>query len=181
MMTLIATAEGGSFNPLDLAAGGGFLWTLIIFVVALPFMWTVVMGPIARALVSRDEKASEAIVAAQKASADAEKARAEVEVALGEARAEAASLLADARGRAEARERELVDGARKEAEALLERARTEIASEQDKAIAAIRAEVVDLSLSAASRVLSRKVDAADDRRLVEELVGAVQSGRGGSA
>lgn len=179
MMTLIAAAEG--FNPLDLNAGGGFLWTLIIFVAALPFMWIVVMGPIARALVARDEKASEAIVAAQRASEDAEKARAEVEVALGEARAEAAKLLGDARGRAEVREREIVDGARKEAEALLERARSEITSEQDKAIAAIRGEVVNLSLSAASTVLSRKVDAADDRRLVEEMVGAVQSGEGGGS
>jgi F-type H+-transporting ATPase subunit b len=178
MLLITAAAEGGpSFNPLDVSAGGGFLWTLIVFVVALPFMWIVVMGPVARALLARDEKAAEAIVAAQRASESAEKARAEVEVALGEARAEAAQLLAEARGRAESREREIVEGAKKEAEALIERARTEIQSEQEKALAAIRDEVVELSLGAASRVLGRAVQSEDDRRLARQLVGAEEGSK----
>jgi F0F1-type ATP synthase membrane subunit b/b' len=41
---------------------------------------------------------------------------------------------------------------------------------QDKALGEIRAQVVQLSLSAAGTVLRRKVDGADDRRMVEELV-----------
>jgi F-type H+-transporting ATPase subunit b len=60
----------------------------------------------------------------------------------------------------------------KESAALLERARAEIRNEQDKAIAQIRKQVVDLSLAAAGQVLKRRVDASDDRRLVEELVSA---------
>jgi F-type H+-transporting ATPase subunit b len=179
---LSASSEGGEgFNPLSLAHGGGFLWTLIIFLVAAPLIWIVVMGPVTRALEERDSKAARAIEEAQKASSEAEHARAEVEVSLGEARAEAARLMAEARDRAQARERELIDVAKGEAQGMLDGARRAIQAEQDKAIAAIREEVVDLALSSASKVLGRNVGSEDDRRLVSDLVGQVKSGKGDPA
>jgi F-type H+-transporting ATPase subunit b len=183
MFIAIATlaAEGGGFNPLDVGQGGNAFWTWIIFGLSVIPIWLIVMGPVTRGMLARDAKAAEAVLAAQRASQEAEKARADVEARLAEARAEAGRMVAEARGRAEVRERELTEAAKREAGALLARAREEILAEQDKAIAAIRAEVVDLSLRAASQVLKRKVDAADDRRLVEELVGAARSGRGGGA
>lgn len=174
----IAIAEGG-FNPLDVSASGGMLWTIVIFAVALPFMWKVVFGQITAALSERDAKASEAIVAAQRASEEAEKSRAAVEVALGEAHVEASKLLSQARERAEVRERDILDKAKQEQVAMIESARTTIQAEQEKALSAIRNEVVDLSLSAASRVLGRAVNSEDDRRLAGELV-SDQSAQGGA-
>jgi F-type H+-transporting ATPase subunit b len=168
-LALIA-AEGG-FNPMDPSTFGGTLWTLLIFVIAVPFIWMIVMGPIARALVERDSHATEAIAAAQKASAEAESARAQIEVKLGEAQADAARLLAEARERAEVREREILEHAKQEAVGMLDAARSAIRIEQDKALATIRAEVVELSMHAASKVLERNVNTADDRKFVDGLVG----------
>lgn len=175
-LALLAPAAEGGFNPLDVAGGGGFLWTLIIFLVAAPFIWMVVIKPVTRALEERDSKASRAIAEAQKASVDAERARAEVEVALGEARAEAAKVMAEARDRAKVREGELIEAAKAEAAGLVEGARRTIQAEQQKAIAAIREEVVDLAISGAGKVLGRNVGGEDDRRLVADLVGQVRSG-----
>lgn len=172
---LSASAEGGGFNPLDPIHGGGLLWTWVIFLIALPFMWKLVMGPIAAALEERDGHATRAIAAAEKASRDAEAARAEVEVRLSEARAEAARMVGEARGRAETREREIVEEAKVTANALLDNARKAIQAEQDKAVATIRKEVVQLSLNAAGKAIGRKVDSEDDRRFVSELVGASKS------
>lgn len=169
LITMLSEGEGG-FDPFDLAAGGNLLWTWVIFLVALPFIWKIVMGPVTNALERRDEHAAHAIAAAEKASAEAEKARADVEVALGEAQAEAAKLLAEARQRAEAREHEIVEAAKQEAAGMVEAARKAIGAEQEKAISAIRNEVVELSLTAASKVLERNVGSEDDRRLVSELV-----------
>lgn len=169
MHLALLAAEGG-FDPLDPNGAGGLLWTLIIFLAALPFMWKLVWKPVTLALLARDAQAAEAIESAQKASQEAEKSRAAVEVALGEAQAEAAKILGAARERAETRERDIVEKAKKEADAMIEAARTTIQAEQEKALSAIRAEVVDLSLNAASQVLGRRVDADDDRRLVQELV-----------
>ena len=171
LFLLISSAEGGGgFNPLGMSAPANALWTWVIFIACLPFIWKIVMGPVTKALVERDLEASEAVKLAEKASGDAERARAEVEVKLGEAQAEAAQVMAQARERAETREREIVEAAKSEATAMIATARTNIQAEQDKAIAAIRGEVVELSLNAASRVLSRRVDSDDDRRLVTELV-----------
>jgi len=166
----LVSEGGGGFNPLDLAAGGNLLWTLLIFVVSVPLIRKVVMGPVTRALEERDDHAARAIAAAEKASSDAEQARAEVEIKLGEAQAEAAKLLTEARQRAEVREHEIVEAAKQEAAGMVDTARKAIRAEQDKAIATIRKEVVDLSLHAATRVLERGVDGEDDRRLVTELV-----------
>ena len=172
---LALVAEGG-FNPLDVSGSGGFIWTLVIFAVSLPLMWKVVFSKVAGSMSERDERASEAIVAAERASAEAEKARAAVEVALGEAQAESAKLLAQARERAKAREDDILENAKKEAKAMIEGAQQTIQAEQEKAISAIRAEVVELSLSAASQVLGRNVGSEDDRRLAQELVSTAEKG-----
>lgn len=165
-------AEGEGFNVFDPNGAGNFIWTLVIFFLALPAMWKFVFGPICAALVERDSKASEAIHAAEAASEAAEKSRAEVEVALGNANAEAKKIIAAATARAETRERDIVENAKKEAEAMVAAARNQIDAEREKAIAQIRGEVVDLSLKAASKVLGRAVGAEDDRRLAEDIVSA---------
>ena len=162
---------------MDLAGGGNVLWTWVIFVVALPFIWKIVMGPVTTALEERDDHTARAIAAAEKASAEAEKARADVEVALGEARAEAAQLLTAARQRAEVREHEIVEAAKQEASGMVEAARKAIKAEQDKAISTIRNEVVDLSLKAATKVLERNVGSDDDRRFVSNLIGGQETAK----
>jgi len=165
---------GGGFNPFDPSGMGGILWTWVIFLAALLPIWKFVMGPITRALTERDDLARKAIADAKAASEEAEKARAEVEVSLGEARAEAAQFLAEARERAGVREREIVDEAQARAHEMVESARRTIQAEQAKALAAIRDEVVEISMAGASKVLSRNVGSEDDRRLVGELVGQMK-------
>lgn len=174
----VLAGGGGGFNPLNLEDGGNLIWTWVIFLAALPVIWLLVMGPISRALLDRDEKVQTSISAAERASQEAERARAEVEIKLGEAQAGAAKLLSEARERGEEREREILENARREAEALLVRARAEIGAAREQALTAIRDEVVDLSLQAAGRVLERRVDSEDDRRLVESYVAV---GKGGHA
>ena len=176
----VVPSEGGGFNPLDFTQLGIMIWTWIIFLAAIVPIWKVVMGPVSRMLLERDERTTSAIAAAEKAKSDAEAARASVEASLAEARTEAARTLQEAHARAEAREKEILEEAKDASEKLLERARTEIRGEQAKAVAQIRAQVVELSLSAAGKVLERKVDSADDRRLVESMVaGAAAPQTGG--
>ena len=173
---LLSEGEGG-FNPIDLATGGNFFWTLLIFAVSVPLIWKLVMGPVTRALEERDERAVQAIATAEKASADATRMKGELERALSEAQVSAAKLLAEARERAEARGREIVETSKSEATQLLENARKTIRAEQDKAIAAIRGEVVELSLLAASKVLDRNVGSEDDRRFAAQVVTGEKAAR----
>ncbi|MEX1024938.1 MAG: F0F1 ATP synthase subunit B [Planctomycetota bacterium] len=174
LLVLTAESGDGGLDFFDPAGSGNLIWTLLIFALAVPFMWKLVFGPVTRALQERDDHQARAIAAAEKASADAERARAQVEVALGEAHAEAQKLLAGARERAEVREQEIIGDAKEEATAMVENAKKAIQAEQDKALSAIRAEVVELSLAAASQVLGREVTSEDDRRLAESVVAGSQ-------
>jgi F-type H+-transporting ATPase subunit b len=169
-----AAAGGGGLNPFDPASFGGTLWTWVIFLVSLPFMWKVVMGPITRALEARDEQAAAAIRDAEKAREETARARTEVQGALATAQAEAAKLLAEARARAGVVEKQIVDEAGVRAQRMTEDAQKAIAAERDKALVAIREEVVELSLAGAKAVLQRNVGGDDDRKLVADMVGKLK-------
>jgi F-type H+-transporting ATPase subunit b len=53
---------------------------------------------------------------------------------------------------------------------LLDRARKEIESEKSKAIDELRREAVDLALAGAGKLIGQRLDAASDRKLVEEYL-----------
>jgi F-type H+-transporting ATPase subunit b len=168
-------ASGGTYSPLDPSTFGQAVWTLLIFGLSVPLIWKLVLGPIVTALEERDGHAKEAILAAETAKEDAERVRAEVEVSLGEARAESAREMAEARDRGEKRATEIITAAETKAKDLLVSAQATIRAEQDKAISAIRTEVVELSIMAAGKIVGRSVDSEDDRRLVTEVVNGVRS------
>jgi F-type H+-transporting ATPase subunit b len=174
---LSASGGEGGFNPIDLATGGNVFWTLAIFGVSVPLIWKLVMGPVTKALAERDERSTEAIAMAEKASKAAAEAQAKLEATLREAQASAAKSMAEARERAEKRGADLVEAAKTEADALLENARKAIRAEQDKAIAAIKGQVVELSLRAATKVLERNVSSEDDRRFAAQVVAGERAAR----
>ncbi len=172
---ILEDQHGGGFNPLNPSHAGNFVWTLVIFLISLPVIWKFVMGPITKALLERDARAQTAIDTAQKASADAERAKQEVETKLAEARAESLRIVAESRSRAELVGKQVEASSRAEAGKLLEQAKREIQVEREKALAAIRGEVVELSLSAASAVLGRNVGSEDDRRIVGDMLVKMKS------
>jgi F-type H+-transporting ATPase subunit b len=68
----------------------------------------------------------------------------------------------------------LMADASKRADELLERATQEIEAEKQKAITELRLHVVDLSLTAATRVLGENMDTDKNRRLVSEFIDKVE-------
>lgn len=174
MLSLLASLspffEGdGKFEPLD-PVWGVTIWTLVIFVLSVPFMWKFVFKPITEALAARDRKAEDAIKAAEEAKEAAEKARAETESALAEARAEASKQVREAKERAESQAQSLLDKAKADAEAQVAKARADIDAERRRAIAEIRDLSVDLSLGATSKLLKREVGGDDQKRFVQDFL-----------
>lgn len=173
-MTCIAVvalaAEGGKFNPLDPGAWSMFLWTLLIFLVSVPFLWKIVFGPITAALEVRDQKAEDAIARANEAQAGAEKARVETQAELSKAREEARRQIQEARAVAERQKRELLEQAKREADQERAKALAEIEAEKRRALVEIRDTVVDLSLQAAGRLMAKEFTAEDQKTLVRGFI-----------
>lgn len=155
-------------------APGATIWTVAAFLVGLVFMWKFVYGPITSALEERDTKVEDAIKAAEVARQEAEAQMAKAKAELAEAQANAKRMVEDAMGRAERQAAEAVREADERAKAELQKARETIEAEKRQAVQEIRSIAVDLTISAAGKLLGQEVDAAKNKPLVEQFVSGAE-------
>ena len=121
----------------------------------------------------RQARIAKGLEDAETAARDRELARAEREAALDEARKEAQTMIARATKVAEDSRVEIVAAARAEAEKVAARAAAEITAEKERAIAELRGQVADLALQAAGKLVRAEMNAATQRRLVDEFLAEV--------
>ncbi|MGB0953179.1 MAG: F0F1 ATP synthase subunit B [Planctomycetota bacterium] len=169
MMHSLLLAGGNGLNSLLEVGSGAFVWTIIIFVCSLPFMWKFVFGPITRALEERESGSRNAAAAAEAAREETERLKAAIQDDLDTARREAAKQVADAKARAAEREKELMAAAKDEAEKERARAKAEIDQALNSARELLRKEAVELGVGVAERVIRREFSEADQSRLVEDF------------
>ena len=102
--------------------------------------------------------------------AKAEEFRAEYEKQLAGIEAEARSRILAAVREAEAAKDQIMAEARSRSGDILRRGEEELARERDKALSQLREEVVNISLSAAGKIIGESLDDAKHRRLVSDFV-----------
>lgn len=145
-----------------IAAANFVLFTVII--------WKFAFAPISKMLADRTERIEQGLKDAEQARTDRENAESERLATLQEARREANDILARAQKVAdESRERDLA-ATREELERIRARATADLESEKQRAIADLRAEVADLALRAAGRVVGETMTDDRQRRLVQEFL-----------
>ena len=163
MLTLVLAAEeadGGSTNPI-LPATNELFWGAIAFGTLYLLVRYVLLPPIQRVMNDR-----EATIQADRDAADAARAKvasAGTELAdqLADVRAEAADIIEAARTEADAERERLVSRAEREVAAMQEVTDTEISRERDEAMAALRPQVAELAVGAASRIMNRQISLDD--------------------
>jgi F-type H+-transporting ATPase subunit b len=140
------------------------------FLLFLAIIWTFAFKPVSRMLDERKARIEQGLRDAEQARRDRENAEAERVATLTEARREASDILA--RSQKIAQETRDADIAATKAvlERLRERAAAEIEAEKVRAVTELRAEVADLALRAASRVVGETMTSERERRLVEEFL-----------
>lgn len=151
---------------------------LLNFLLLLYILNRFLFKPLLARMDERGSKIEKGLEDAEAAARDRELARAEREAAVAEARKEAAEMLARANKIAEDTRNEILNEARTEAERVTARAREEIVAEKERAMAELRAQVADLALAAAGKLVRSEMDAATQRRLVEEFLEEVPASRG---
>ncbi len=150
------------------------IWKLgfqvINFLILLYLLNRFLFKPVLARLDERNAKIGKGLEDAEAAARDRELARAEREAAVSEARKEATDLLANANKIATDTRDEILAKAREGAEKVSQRAQEEITAEKDKAMAELRAQVADLALEAAAKLVRSDMNATTQRRLVEEFL-----------
>jgi F-type H+-transporting ATPase subunit b len=149
---------------------GLMIWTILVFGLTMFVLWKVAFPRIAEALDKRQKLIEESIDSAEKTKREADELLKEYRERLSDARGQAEEIIARARKTAEAAEAETLAEARAKREEMMEQTRREIQAETRRAIQQLRDEVADLTVLATEKVTRKSLDAADQKRLVEEAL-----------
>lgn len=142
------------------------------FLFFLFLVWTLAFKPISGMLSMRRERIERGLKDAEQARLDRESADQERRATLAEARRESNEILARAQKVAQETRDADIAATREELERMRVRATSEIEAEKQRALADLRAEVADLALAAAGRLVGETMTDARQRRLVEEFLAA---------
>lgn len=148
----------------------GLVAQIVNFTLLMVLLYAVLYKPVVRVLDQRAERIKEGLQQAEEAKAELDRARADYAETLARARMEAQEIIGQAIAEGERIRKEAQEAARRDADALLERAREQIERDREEASRALRAEVADLALAAAGRVVSKTFDTAEHYRLVDEVL-----------
>jgi F-type H+-transporting ATPase subunit b len=190
-LLLAAAVPAGEALTTALDAEGGFqinlFWVVTqaaTFLLFLVILWLVAFRRIGGVLEERRSRIEQGLRDADAARQERERAAMERTAALTAARQEANEILTRAQKLAEeSRERDLGE-TRAEIERLRERATSDIEAERQRAMADVRAQVADLALLAAGRVVGETMSDERQRRMVDDFlreVAAERSGRSGGS
>jgi F-type H+-transporting ATPase subunit b len=155
---------------------------LINFTLLLVLLSVLAYKPLLRVMDERRKRIQEGLDAAEESKRRLSDTEKEVAGEMAKAREEGQALIGQAQQMSSRIQEEGRTQARAEAEQLLERARSEIQMERDSAIAELRREFGDLTITAAERVIRRSLDEETHRELIAEVLAEApqDGGNGGS-
>ena len=155
----------------------GLIVQFINFGILLFILWRFVLPPVQRMLDERRQRIQESLEAAERMRAQATETERMLEEQREEGRRQAQQIIGQAQEIARRIEADARTQAQSDAEALITRARTEIQLERDQAIADLRREFADITVSAAEKVINQSLDRQAHRRLIDDVLASSDLGR----
>jgi F-type H+-transporting ATPase subunit b len=149
---------------------GVVFWIAVVFLLMLLVLRKFAWGPITSAIEERERTIDESIQRAEKALAEARQIQADNEAARRQADQEAQRILREAREASERLRAEELEKTRGHIRHLQEQAQAEIAREKQAVLNELRAEVTNLAIEAASKILRENLDAPRQRRLIDDFI-----------
>jgi F-type H+-transporting ATPase subunit b len=162
-MVVLGIADLGINVPVLIA-------NIVNFTVLLVILRLVAWGPLMKMLDERREKIAQSLSAAEQAKVQAAESERQVQEQIETSRREAQQLIAQAQEISTRIQTDARTQAQADAEATLARARNEIQQERDTAIADLRREFADMTISAAEKVINRSIDRNAHKQLIEEAL-----------
>lgn len=152
-----------------------FISQLISFGIVFLILWRWGFPAIQRTLDKRQAVIREGVENAEKAARDLKEANSQAEQILLEARQKAQDTIAQATKAAERESARIQEETQERLHQMEEQQVARIRQEAAQAREELSRLVVNLSISAAGKVISKSVDSTDNRRLVEEFVSASET------
>ena len=157
----------------------GLIVQFVNFGVLLFILWRFVLPPVQRMLDERRQRIQESLEAAERMRTQATETERMLEEQREEGRRQAQQIIGQAQEIARRIESDARTQAQADAEALITRARGEIQLERDGAIAELRREFADITVSAAEKVINQSLDRQSHRRLIDDVLASSDLGTRG--
>jgi F-type H+-transporting ATPase subunit b len=168
---LAAAAEGkGGFTDLDL---GLIIWTVVLFVLFAGLLGKLGWKPLIDFVEERERSIRLAVETANQSKVEAQSLLVQQKEILQEAGRQREDMVRRAVQDAEELRAQLMAEARAEAERLLQRAKEQIEREKKLALEEIRAQVAELAIGAAAKIVSSSLTPDAQRKLVDEFLDSV--------
>ncbi|SFG22793.1 F0F1 ATP synthase subunit B [Sporolactobacillus nakayamae] len=156
---------------------GNIIFQLVVFILLMIFVAIVGVRPVIAIMEKRKKYINSQIDDAEKKSQNAESYLAEQKSEIERIRNEAHSILEQAKSQANAEAKAILEAAKNRSDLMIKDANEEIGLEKEKAIAAIRDEVADLSVLLASKVLEKEINPDDYSKEIDQLIKQVGNQR----
>ena len=156
-------------NPL-LPATNELFWGGLAFFVVLFALWKFGYPSIKKGLEDRTNRIRESIDEADRAKAEGQAVLADYQRQLADAKSEANRIIDEARQAADAVRADLVARAEAEVAELRTRAREEVEAAKTRAVADLQAQVGDLTIELAEKIVGRSIDADTNRALIDSYI-----------
>jgi F-type H+-transporting ATPase subunit b len=178
LAAVVATTPASDASGLSI----NFFWVIVAalnFIFFLALIWLFAFKPIASILSQRKARIDQGLTDAAQARKERDAGAAERERLISDARRESQALIASAQKAASDLRESDIAATREELGRIHAKAAADIAAERDRALADLRAQVADLALAAAGKVVGETMTAPRQRRLVEEYLAerSVDEGR----
>ena len=150
------------------------IWpTWIAFIILFALLYKFALPAINSMLDARAERITESLSKAEETKIEAERLMDEYRAQMAEARSEAAKVIEQGRKVADSMKDEIVAKANEEAQALVAKAHEAMEAERKAAAAALQAQVAELSVAVAGKIIGEKLSADEHARLIETYVAEV--------
>ncbi len=146
------------------------LFHILNFLVVLVILRFVLYRPVLRIFAERRERISESLAEAERVREEAAEERERLEAQLADERRTSQDRLREAVAKSEEAAQRRLAEASAEAEQIVERARAEAEAERRQALVGMQAEIADLALLAAQKLLHEELDDEHHRALVSRFL-----------
>lgn len=143
---------------------------IVNFVILFSLLGLFLYKPVMKMLDERAKRIKEGMERAEATKEEYARAEEEVKTLISKAREDGQALITQATQVGERLREEARQEASKEAQAIVDKTRTELEAERDKIISDLRREFVDISISAAEKVINETLNKERHRRLIEEAL-----------
>lgn len=143
----------------------------ITFAIFIWFTMKFVWPPIMSAIDEREKTIANGLAAAKKGEESLQEAQKVIQAEMAQARVKMSEIIEHANKRADVIIKEAQEKAVLEGQRLLESAQARIVQEMDEARSSLRAEVINIAMASAEKLMQRSMDTNAHRELLGKVVG----------